>query len=358
LLDFDDLDPRSEQYAARVCDRLLTASLDQGVSDIHIEKERQQIRFRWRRHGVLQDVGACPEGTTTQVLARIKALARLVTYRHDIPQEGRLVLADRQLEARVGTLPTLHGERAVIRLVGETLRQWLPDELGMPEPVIARYKQSLAAASGVVLITGVAGAGKTTTAYTGLRYLLQQGSRGRSLVSLEDPIESEIAGVSQSQINTSVGYSWTDGLKALLRQDPEVMLIGEIRDAETAAVVFQAAMTGQLVISTMHARSAGDAVRRLLDLQVPVHHLRSGLDFLMCQRLAFATASDISASNSPTSEALDGPGMAAAGGMIRIPQVELLPSIEGPLAQAIQVDASSREIETASVALGMIRFRS
>lgn len=343
MLNFSDLDPRSDAYATQVVDRLLSAAIELGASDIHVERERQSIRFRWRVEGLLSDVGGCPDGINTQVIARIKALARLITYRYDIPQEGRLVLSASQLEARVGTLPTIHGERAVIRLAHHRARQWLPEMLGMPTEVVAQYQRALNASSGVVLITGTAGSGKTTTAYAGMRYLLQQTHRTRSLVSLEDPIESEIAGVAQSQINPTVGYSWTEGLRALLRQDPEVMMVGEIRDAETAGVVFQSAMTGQLVISTMHARSAGDAVRRLLDLQVPVHHLRCALDFLLCQRLVVvATSPDA--------------GDDASAPVTRVPQTELLPSIEGPLAAAIQSDSSSSDIERAAKGMGMQTF--
>ncbi|MEZ6133341.1 MAG: ATPase, T2SS/T4P/T4SS family [Pirellulaceae bacterium] len=331
---FDDLDPRQDLYATRVVERLLQAAIEVDASDIHIEKSQADVQFRVRVDGVLIHWSRCPDGQSSSILGRVKALARLVTYRHDIPQEGRIFLAEQQLEARVGTLPTLHGERAVIRLSNRRAVDWLPNQLGLGGKALERLLQTLASTSGVLLITGPAGAGKTTTAYACMRHLAS-GSALRSLVSLEDPIESELPGVSQSQINPSVGYTWADGLKALLRQDPEVMLVGEIRDPETATVVFQAAMTGQLVIATMHARSAGDAVRRLLDMHVPVHHIRSALDYLLCQRLV----------RTPMDAAEDAPR--------RVLATELLPEIEGELAESIAAGASTLEILRAARACGM-----
>ncbi len=346
MLHLGDLDPQDDRYATQVVERLLQSALQAGASDIHVEKAMSGVHLRWRVDGCLIDLGNFPDGKSTHILGRIKALARLVTYRHDIPQEGRIVFTDRSLEARVGTLPTLHGERAVIRIVSQQANAWLPEQLGFPSSIIERLRSVLAQSSGVLLFTGPAGAGKTTTAYACLRHLSRQSAVTRSLVSLEDPIEAELPAVAQSQINPSVGYSWSDGLKAILRQDPEVMLVGEIRDAETAAIVFQAAMTGQLVISTMHARSASDAVRRLLDMQVPVHHLRSALDFLLCQRLVAAPCKTCDGGSSDqvnTCAQCDGKGF-----MGRAPQAELLPAIEGNLAAAIQAGAGSSEIEHAA----------
>lgn len=351
MVHFNDLDPQHDQYATQVVERLLQAALSEGASDIHIEKTGAGVQLRWRVHGNLVDLGTCLDGKTTNILGRIKALARLVTYRHDIPQEGRIVWADRSLEARVGTLPTLHGERAVIRLVNQRAHAWLPEQLGLSPAILSRLQAALEAPSGVILITGPAGAGKTTTAYACLRYLLGRTEFPRSLVALEDPIEAELAGVSQSQINPAIGYTWSDGLKALLRQDPEVMLVGEIRDAETAAIVFQAAMTGQLVISTMHARTVSDALRRLLDMHVPVHHLRSALDFLLCQRLAPARCMTCQGqATEQVSQCLDCGGKGFCG---RTPQAELLPVIEGELAEAIQAGAGSIELQRAAHSQGM-----
>lgn len=350
MISFDDLQTRSDHYATEVVDRLLRHAIDRGASDVHIEKSPQGLLFRIRVNGSLIDAGHCKEGDTTSILGRLKALARLISYRSDLPQEGRLVVPGTNVEARVGTLPTLHGERAVVRLANREYDDWLPHQLGLSEIAVQRLQETLDAPSGVLLITGPAGSGKTTTAYACLRYLLNQTNNIRSIVSLEDPIESELSGVCQSQINPAGGYSWADGLRALLRQDLEVMLIGEIRDPETAAVVFQAAMTGQLVISTMHARSAADAIRRLMDMQLPMHHLRSGLDHLSCQRLVKELCTKCCTGEEATEncEACGGSGYAG-----RLLLAEELPRIEGDLARAILEDSGSGEIEQAAKSLGM-----
>lgn len=338
---FNTLNPASESYATTVLDRLMAGAALVGASDVHLELSDSTLTLRWRVQGQLVELAKIPDGKSTQVLSRIKALARMVSYRSDIPQEGRMTLATTsgQVEARVGTLPLVHGERVVIRLAGKQAVQWLPEDLGLPPEAIDRLFAALQQASGVVLITGPAGSGKTTTAYACLRHLTSNQCRTRSIVSLEDPVESEIVGVAQSQISISTGYCWADGLKAVLRQDPEVLLVGEIRDDETARVVFQAAMTGQLVITTMHARSTADALRRLLDMQVPVHHVRSALDFLICQKLL--TAAPVVAESDSESEQ----SSANATNRTRLLQVELLPLIEGELAQALLNNAGSRELE-------------
>lgn len=328
-----DLDPRKDDYAIRVVERLLHGAVSVGASDVHLDATPSGVLIKWRVGGDLLAVATIPDGVSAKILARVKALARLITYRHDIPQEGRIQLDDQALEARVGTLPTLHGERAVIRLVAKQTQAWYPVHLGLDSLALARLLDGLHRASGVLLISGTAGSGKTTTAYAALREVLKDDRLQRSIVSLEDPVEAEIEGVSQSPINPAVGYDWTSGLKALLRQDPEVMLVGEIREPATAAVVFQAAMAGQLVITTMHARSAADALRRLLDMQVPAHHLRSALNVLICQRLVR--------------------GSGGSGNHGRVLLAEVLPDIEGELARRILQDADTGTLNQVAQSLGM-----
>ncbi|MFO0939925.1 MAG: ATPase, T2SS/T4P/T4SS family [Pirellulales bacterium] len=339
-LDFGSLNPASDSYATVVLDRLMAAAGQVGASDVHIEQSSGRIILRWRVQGQLVELARIPDGKVAQVLSRIKALARMVSYRSDVPQEGRMTLTTSRgtLEARVGTIPLVHGERAVIRLAGKQAADWLPEDLGLTPKALSRLRRVLQQSSGVILISGPAGSGKTTTAYACLRHLLSSHGPLRSLVSLEDPVESELYGVAQSQISITTGYSWSDGLKAVLRQDPEVLLVGEIRDDETARVVFQAAMTGQLVISTMHARTTADALRRLVDMQVPVHHIRSALDFLICQKLIITDQVDSTANSSPRT----GDDKPRFGRKL---QIEILPPIEGELSQALINNVGSREIE-------------
>jgi general secretion pathway protein E len=353
------LNPAADTYASVVLDRLMSAAAAAGASDVHLELSGTSILVRWRVDGELIELGSLPDGKTAQMLSRIKAISRMVSYRHDIPQEGRMVLVTSrgQMDARVSTLPLVNGERVVIRLAGRQAIQWLPEDLGLPQAALQRLQLVLKQASGVVLITGPAGSGKTTTAYACVRHLVRQ-ARTRSIVSLEDPVESDIQGVAQSQISINTGYSWSDGLKAVLRQDPEVLLVGEIRDDETARVVFQAAMTGQLVITTMHARSPADGLRRLLDMQVPVHHLRSALDFLICQKLSAFALSNSQSPNATTTDRLgvvpDSVDAALAKTSVkRQLHTELLPPIEGELSQALLSNSGTRELEMIARQMGM-----
>ena len=368
-LTFGDLDPRASDYAARVVDRILQAAVTHGVSDIHLDAQGKAggVSLKWRIDGNLLAAGNLPEGESTSIVARVKALARLITYRYDIPQEGRMIFGEQALEARVGTLPTLHGERVVIRLIAKQTCEWLPEQLGLPNDILTAMRGQLRSDSGVVLIAGTAGSGKTTTAYACLRAVLQDAAPQRSVVTLEDPIEAELAGACQSQINQAVGYDWSDGLKALLRQDPEVTLVGEIRDAQTAAMVFQAAMTGQLVITTMHARSAADALRRLLDMQVPPHHLLSGLNLLLCQRLLRGACADCRNEQRPSgsngdshhelregSQSLDRCATCGGSGYAgRVLLAEQLPPLEGELARTLWQSVDTRSLARISQSLGM-----
>lgn len=385
------LDPSNDEYAAAVIERVLSAGIASGASDIHLDAIPSGTLIRWRVDGSLVDMGWVPAGKNTSLVNRLKALANLLTYRTDIPQEGRLVrpasragrnsiteapeaahdaLHHPSIEARVVTLPTLHGERLVIRLAAQPGKSWMPSDLGLPIEIHDRLARSLRVASGAILVTGPAGSGKTTTAYACLRAIAAEQASKRSIVTLEDPIEVAIPGVAQSQIQPSVGYDWASGLRALLRQDPEVMLVGEIRDAETAQVVFQAAMTGQLVFSTMHARGACDAVSRVLDMKVPAHQMCSSLNLLLCQRLVRRlcscrqpVAERVDADNSTTRvcdkqpyAALGCEACGQTGYRGRLLLAEALPSIEDRLARAIADRADTQCIKTLADELGMISF--
>ncbi len=352
------LDSKMDNYSTKLVDRVLSAAIEARASDIHWDMLADESIVRWRIDGCLLDIGAFAIGKTSSVAARIKSVAGLLTYRSDIPQEGRMVISGSSIEARVGTLPTLYGERIVIRLAKATAKDWRLVDLGMPKPAEDRLRTALTFSSGVILITGPAGSGKTTTAYACLREIV--GSiqspnslrQPRAIVSLEDPIEQSIQGIAQSQIHASIGYTWSAGLKAILRQDPEVMLVGEIRDIETANIVFQAALAGQLVISTMHARSAADALRRLMDMQVSPHHLRSGFGLLICQRLmrGLPVQTEAAANQENVGEsALSGKSFRDS----RILLAENLPAMEERLARLILQDADTLVLQEAAIAAGM-----
>jgi general secretion pathway protein E len=343
---FDGLAADRDDYAKSVVDRLLKAAVHAGASDIHLSEkitaQGRSVAIRLRVHGELRSLPDIADGSQTRIMNRVKALARLVTYRHDLPQEGRFEYD--QYQIRVGTLPTLHGERGVIRLQLPEADSMQIDALGLTAHATAALRTALAAHSGVVVISGPAGTGKSTTAYACIREVLAQ-SRDRSVVSLEDPVECSLDQVDQSQINSEAGYNWELGLQSVLRQDPEVLLIGEIRDETAAQVVFKAATTGQLVITTLHARSAADALCRLVEMNVPVHQVRSCLLFLNCQRLL---PQNCDCSQDSTCKKCRGLGIVG-----RTLSAETLPVLNGTLAQHIQSSPDVAKIHEAALAAGM-----
>ncbi len=281
------------EYAVQFVDLLIDAARAARASDLHLQPTDQGLQLRWRLDGVLQVVGVYPPTSAAQVVARLKVLADLLTYRTDVPQEGRIRgqrvapdMADvAALDLRVSTFPTLFGEKAVVRLFASEGQLLRLGDLGLPDDIARRLSELLNESSGAILVTGPAGSGKTTTAYACLRELRATYSDARNLVSIEDPIEVAVAGVAQTQVNEHAGFDLAKGLRFLLRQDPEVILIGEIRDAPTARTAFQAALTGHLVLSTFHAGSAVSAISRLLEMELEPYLLRSGVLAIVNQRL-------------------------------------------------------------------------
>jgi len=268
-----------------VVDGLLEAARHRGASDLHIVPTETALDLSWRIDGVLQHVGQLPRRVAGNVVARLKVLAELLTYRTDVPQEGRIRSGDSTLDMRVSTFPTLFGEKTVVRLLRTSDRLTHLDELGLQPTLAQHLHQTLGRRSGVLLVTGPAGSGKTTTLYACLRELVGKGDQPLSLVSLEDPIESVVTGVAQSQVNPAAGFDYATGLRSLMRQDPEVIMVGEIRDRETAETVLQASLTGHLVLTTFHAGSGAEAIGRLADMGIEPYLLRSGLIAILCQRL-------------------------------------------------------------------------
>ena len=273
------------QFATIVVDRLLQAGQDCGASDLHLQPTPEGLLLRFRLDGVLQPAGTLPSSVAANVVARLKVLAELLTYRTDVPQEGRIRAGRSDLEQRVSTFPTLHGERCVVRFFAGADRYQRLDDLGMPDEIVKSLRQKLAQTSGAILVTGPAGSGKTTTAYACLRELAQASGVVRSLVSMEDPIEVAVPGVAQSQVNPTVDLDLAKGLRFLMRQDPEVILVGEIRDRDTAEAALQASLTGHLLLSTFHAGSAAEAVGRLSDMGIEPYLLQSGVLAILSQRL-------------------------------------------------------------------------
>jgi type II secretory ATPase GspE/PulE/Tfp pilus assembly ATPase PilB-like protein len=279
------LDPARASYAAEFVEQLLAAARSAGASDVHLQPTGEALEVRLRLDGVLQTLGRFSPGEASSVVARLKVLAELLTYRTDTPQEGRIRVEGAEVEMRVSTFPTLHGERAVVRLFAAPGTFLFLEDLGLPAEISSALKRLTGETSGAIVLAGPAGSGKTTTAYACLREVVRSSGAGRSVVSLEDPIEAAVPGVAQAQVNRSAEFTLATGLRSLMRQDPEVILVGEIRDRPTAEGVFQAALTGHLVVTTFHAGSAAGAVSRLSDMGIEPYLLRSGVLAIVCQRL-------------------------------------------------------------------------
>ncbi len=279
------LDRNSPGFATDAVDAILRSARLAGASDVHLQPSLSGMDARWRVDGVLHPAATLPAELSPNVIARLKVLAGLLTYRTDTPQEGRIRLGAGNLEMRVSTFPTLYGEKAVVRLFAETGRYRRLADLGLPGEVESTLARLLSETSGMIILAGPAGGGKTTTIYACLRELVAATQGTRSITSLEDPIEVAVDGVAQSQVNPSSGFDLAVGLRSLMRQDPEVIAVGEIRDRSTADGAFGASLTGHLVLTTFHAGSAAGALGRLSDMGIEPYVLRSGLLAVVGQRL-------------------------------------------------------------------------
>ncbi|MDF1742144.1 MAG: GspE/PulE family protein [Gimesia sp.] len=274
------------EFVTELVDLILNQAQAMNASDIHLLPTENKMRMDWRIDGVLHHVADFSHELAPRITARLKVISHLLTYRTDVPQEGRIRQQGEQaVETRISTFPTLYGEKVVVRLfVGSGQYKHL-ESLNLPDEILVELKRLLTQTGGVILMTGPAGSGKTTTIYACLREIIRQSKGSRSLASLEDPIEVVVPTVAQSQVNPSSGFDMVLGLRSLLRQDPEVIMVGEIRDCETAETVFQASLSGHLVVTTFHAGSATEAVSRLADMGIEPYLLRSGLLAILSQRL-------------------------------------------------------------------------
>ncbi len=282
---FSKIEVGDEKYAVNAVDLLLDLAQRRLASDLHLlpDESRTHLVPYFRIDGVLEPAGRIPGAVN--IVSRLKVIANLLTYRTDIPQEGRVKAASTESEIRISTFPTTHGEKVVIRFfVGSGDYRILAD-LKYPEDIEQRLREILQQTSGLLLTCGPSGVGKTTMLYAAIRHLQQPGSVVRSICTLEDPVEAILPGVSQSLIKPETEFSYERGLISLMRQDPDVIMVGEIRDRETAEIVFQASLTGHLVLSTFHAGTAADALGRLADMGIEPYLIRSGLSAILAQRL-------------------------------------------------------------------------
>jgi general secretion pathway protein E len=356
-------------YATNVVSRLLEAAAEVGASDLHLQPTAEGLEVRWRIDGVLSLVAMLPPTVAAKVIARLKVVAELLTYRTEIPQEGRIRGIAGAVEMRVSTLPTLYGEKAVVRLFAGAGRYLQLDDLGFPADIRDALGRRLMATSGAMLFSGPAGSGKTTTIYACLRELAAAAQGRRSLATLEDPVEVAVPGVAQSQVNPAAGFTMEVGLRALLRQDPEVIAVGEIRDRGTAEVAFQASLTGHLVLSTFHASSAAAVIGRLGDMGIEPYLLRSGLLAAIGQRLVrrLCTCARDGDADDPRQRLglsvaqfrvpVGCPECDGHGYRGRLVLAEMLDPDAPEVGRAVLARADIARIEAAAVASGMITLR-
>lgn len=280
----DLLDSDEDAPVVRLINGLIQEAIRLRASDIHIEPHENRLSVRFRIDGTLREMLALSAHLSSVLVSRIKVMARLDIAKKRIPQDGRfsLNLGAQALDVRVSTLPSRYGERVVMRLLNKEQALLSVTELGMTEKMTVGFTKALAAPNGIILVTGPTGSGKTTTLYAGLTTL---NETSRNILTVEDPVEYALDGIGQTQVNNKVGMTFAAGLRAILRQDPDVVMVGEIRDPETAEIAVQASLTGHLVLSTVHTNSAVAAITRMRDMGVEKFLLASTVTAVVAQRL-------------------------------------------------------------------------
>jgi len=268
----------------RLINALLSQAVREKASDVHIEPYERKVSVRFRVDGVLRDVLAPKAELGPVLVSRLKVMARLDIAEKRLPQDGRISvrLAGHAVDIRMSTIPSSFGERVVLRLLDQAAGQLQLAQLDLPPLMLRALQSALHKPHGIILVTGPTGSGKTTTLYAGLQHI---NSRERNILTIEDPVEYQLPGIGQTQVNTKVDMSFARGLRAVLRQDPDVVMVGEIRDQETAAIAVQASLTGHLVLSTLHTNTAVGAVTRLQDMGIEPFLLASSLTLIVAQRL-------------------------------------------------------------------------
>jgi len=277
-------DGTSDAPVIRIVNLLITRAVEARASDIHIEPMEGELLVRYRVDGVLHDVESPPARLSAAIVSRVKIMAGLNIAERRIAQDGRIRLAVRgmDIDFRVSTLPTVHGESVVLRILDRGRLKLDFDALGFDADIAAAIRGLLEQPHGILLVTGPTGSGKTTTLYAGL---LELNTRDKKILTIEDPVEYQLKGINQVQVKPQIGLTFAGALRNFLRQDPDIMMVGEIRDLETAQVAVQAALTGHLILSTLHTNDAASAVTRLLDMGVEDYLLTSTINGIVAQRL-------------------------------------------------------------------------
>ena len=363
-------DLASDAPVVRAVNSLIARASEAQASDIHIEPTESAIKVRFRVDGALRDEETLPAHLKSALVSRIKVMSGLNIAERRLPQDGRLRLAVRgqEIDFRVATSPTIHGEAVVLRILDRSNLALEFDKLGFDEELLVRYRRVLAQPHGILLVTGPTGSGKTTTLYASLATL---NTSARKILTIEDPIEYRLAGINQVQVKPQIGLDFAAALRSFLRQDPDVMMVGEIRDLETAQVAIQSALTGHMILSTLHTNTAASSVTRLLDMGVEPFLITSTLNAVLAQRLVRRLCPQCRTATVLSREAIASLGLdpATMDGMKfykphgcdacsntgfrgRIALFELL-EMDEEISRLILVRAEAREVQRAAVDAGM-----
>lgn len=370
----DLLDTSGRAPVIKLVNLMLFEAVKCGASDVHVQPEADRVVVRMRIDGVLFDALTIPKHLQEEVLSRLKVQGRMNIAEKRLPQDGRATVrvGDRMIDLRLASLPGSDGERIVVRLLDKSAQLYSLADVGMDPADLTEFEQLIRLEHGLILVTGPTGSGKSTTLYAALQEI---NTTDRNVVTLEDPIEYEIRGVSQTQINVKKGLTFATGLRNVLRQDPDIIMVGEIRDHETAVMAIQSALTGHLVFSTLHTNDAASAVTRLLDLGIEPYLVSSSLLAVMAQRLVRKVCSacaqpqplsdedlaalGLSQDQATKAKARVGVGCEACrktGYKGRLGVFELL-KIDEPVRRAIQSRASASEVREAAIQGGMRLLR-
>ncbi|MES0362372.1 MAG: type II secretion system ATPase GspE [Desulfobacteria bacterium] len=304
----DLLDETSEAPIIKLVNLMLSQAVKARASDIHVEPYQEKLKIRYRVDGILYDKLSPPKRIHSTLVSRIKVMARLNIAEKRLPQDGRIEIriADKNVDIRVSTIPTAFGERVVLRLLDKSTVLLKLTDIGMPEDRLKLIEGLIRSPHGIVLVTGPTGSGKTTTLYAALTMI---NNPDINIITIEDPVEYQIEGIGQIQVNPKIGLNFANGLRSIVRQDPDVILVGEIRDLETAEVGIQSALTGHLVFSTLHTNDSASAVTRLIDMGIEPFLVSSSVMAILAQRLVRVVCDECKETYVADEESLDSIGI-------------------------------------------------
>ena len=307
-LDSDALDLTNEAPIIKMVNVILSQAVTERASDIHIESYEKTVTVRYRVDGILHKVLSPPKSYQAGIISRIKIMSNLNIAENRLPQDGRikLKLTGKDIDIRVSTIPCQYGERVVMRLLNKTDQKYSINTMGFSGELLEKYKKLIYHPHGIILVTGPTGSGKSTTLYSSLSEL---NTPERNIITCEDPVEYQFDGISQMQMQEKIGLTFATGLRAILRQDPDVVMVGEVRDEETARIAIQASLTGHLVFSTLHTNDAASAVTRLSDMGIESYLITSTVLGFVAQRLVRVNCKSCTKPYTPSDKELDSVGV-------------------------------------------------